>query len=94
MHKLFQIGVPIHEIGHALGLYHEQSRPDRDQYVSVIKENIDPSQIFNFVEKSVTDVATNGVSYDYGSVMHYGSQVRSPYYKVLCCKMKVTLFKV
>ena len=36
--------VPAHEILHVLGRFHEQSRPDRDQYVVVHSQNIRPGE--------------------------------------------------
>ena len=66
----------IHELDHALGFWHEQSRPDRDDYVTIHKENIEPDHERNFLNKSEW-INTYGVYYDYSSVMHYGPKVRA-----------------
>ena len=62
-------GSTIHEIGHAIGLWHEHSRSDRDQYVTVVYENIIPAMVFNF-NKNISDGRDIG-PYDYDSIMHY-----------------------
>jgi hypothetical protein len=62
----------IHEIGHSIGLHHEQSRPDRDSYIKVHWENIPSNIQYNFHKQSTDRVDSRGTVYDYRSVMHYG----------------------
>ena len=37
--------VVIHELVHALMFHHEHKRPDRDEYIQVFKDNIDPCKL-------------------------------------------------
>ena len=71
-----QLGLPVHEIGHAIGFWHEHVRPDRDNYVRVNNSYIYWWVMDNFekLNKSVIDTV-NAVPYDYGSVMHYSATV-------------------
>jgi hypothetical protein len=62
-------GNAIHEIGHAIGLWHEQSREDRDSFVTINWANIDTAYVHNF-DQHITDGDDIG-AYDYGSIMHY-----------------------
>jgi len=61
----------IHELTHAIGLWHEQSRIDRNQYVRINWNNIKASAKHNF-NQHISDGVDVG-HYDYNSLMHYGA---------------------
>uniref|UniRef100_H3BHY2 Metalloendopeptidase n=1 Tax=Latimeria chalumnae TaxID=7897 RepID=H3BHY2_LATCH len=62
-------GVVQHELSHAIGFEHEQSRSDRDEFVRIHWENIAAANAHNF---NVENTNNLGVDYDYFSIMHYG----------------------
>ncbi|XP_074641680.1 zinc metalloproteinase nas-6-like [Tubulanus polymorphus] len=71
-----QNGIVQHEMLHTFGFWHEMSRPDRDQYIDVHWENMDPRAASNFrIETQNMDLL--GTRYDYASIMHYGATAAS-----------------
>ncbi|AFV77250.1 Astacin (Peptidase family M12A) (plasmid) [Thermus oshimai JL-2] len=65
------MGTVVHELLHALGFWHEQSRPDRDEWVEVRWENIVEQYAYNFHKYGYN--ARSHTPYDYASVMHYSA---------------------
>jgi Astacin (Peptidase family M12A)/Chitobiase/beta-hexosaminidase C-terminal domain/Divergent InlB B-repeat domain len=63
------IGTILHEMGHVIGLWHEQSRSDRATYITVNYNNVIKSAWSNF--QILTDDQQTLSSYDYASVMEY-----------------------
>ncbi|KAK3738810.1 hypothetical protein QZH41_012572 [Actinostola sp. cb2023] len=91
------LGDVIHELGHTLGFFHEQARPDRDNYVTINLKNLAPGNkckhmfhhhhhlhraASNFDKVDRRWVDYRGVDYDYGSLMHYGKYAFASYGKV------------
>ncbi|XP_039182144.1 meprin A subunit alpha-like [Crotalus tigris] len=61
-----------HEVLHALGFFHEQSRTDRDDYVKIWWNEIIDGQANNFGKYNDSFISDLNTPYDYESVMHYG----------------------
>ena len=63
------VGTILHEMGHVIGLWHEQSRPDRASYVDVTYANVVKGSWGNFLSQPQDEQILG--AYDYASVMEY-----------------------
>jgi len=66
-------GIVAHEMIHALGFFHEQSRTDRDDYVVINWSNIQAGTESNFDKYPASQIDPFNTAYDYGSVMNYSA---------------------
>jgi hypothetical protein len=64
----FQAKIVVHELMHAIGQMHEQSRSDRDNYIQIFYGNIEQGQEKNFDNNLRTFDRT---PYDVESLMQY-----------------------
>lgn len=89
-------GTTIHEIGHAVGYWHEQSRADRDEHIKIWWENIQTGTEHNF--DSYTDTPWSGQDLtpdlDFGSIMMYGPYSFSKDGQPTITKADGSLYKV
>ncbi len=63
------VGTILHEMGHAIGLWHEQARPDRNTYISVNYANVIKGSFYNYDQ--IYDDAQQTTLFDYASLMEY-----------------------
>lgn len=66
----FSTGTVLHELMHTLGVWHEQSRQDRDNYIQINWSNIKDESIYNFQQEGNS---TAHGAFDYCSIMEYPS---------------------
>ncbi|XP_058817408.1 astacin-like [Topomyia yanbarensis] len=70
-------GTVAHELMHALGFYHEFTRPDRDEYITInisaLAREYQTESFYNanFAKHTNEQVELYNIPYNYGSVMHY-----------------------
>lgn len=72
-----KFGTVVHELGHAMGFWHEHTRPDRDEHINIVWNNIIRGQETNFNISSLNDVDALGLPYDFDSIMHYAKDTFS-----------------
>lgn len=72
-----QKGIILHELMHAVGFFHEQSRTDRDDHITIMWNNIQAGMQGQFEKYGHGTIQSLGTSYDYGSIMHYGTKAFS-----------------
>jgi len=63
--------IVLHELMHAAGFEHEQSRIDRDKYITVNFDNVEDKQAHNFKKYDKDSFTDLGTKYDLCSLMHY-----------------------
>lgn len=73
--NFFQTSVIEHEIGHAIGMLHEQCRPDRDNHIEIVWSNLTASGKAAFNKRN-TNYYMIG-TYDFNSIMGYSSMTSS-----------------
>uniref|UniRef100_A0A5F8H493 Metalloendopeptidase n=1 Tax=Monodelphis domestica TaxID=13616 RepID=A0A5F8H493_MONDO len=92
-----KFGIVAHELGHVVGFWHEHTRPDRDQHVTIIRENIQQGQEYNFLKMEAGEVNSLGETYDFDSIMHYARntfsrlEAKVPHCRVVVIVRKISL---
>lgn len=61
----------VHELGHALGFFHEHQRWDRDRFVTIHYEHVKPGRELDYDWVPMANWIVATPDYDYRSIMHY-----------------------
>ncbi|XP_023232110.1 astacin-like metalloprotease toxin 5 isoform X1 [Centruroides sculpturatus] len=70
--RCWNLGIILHELCHAIGFYHEHTRPDRDKYIKILWDNIiDGNKTVFQINRFLKTCGT----YSYDSIMHYGPTI-------------------
>uniref|UniRef100_A0A914H2Y4 Metalloendopeptidase n=1 Tax=Globodera rostochiensis TaxID=31243 RepID=A0A914H2Y4_GLORO len=83
------LGVTMHETMHALGLDHEHQRPDRDDFINILWDNIEPQHTEMFTPTLATKYTSYGIHYDFSSLMHYSYRATARQYWLKTMTAKV-----
>jgi hypothetical protein len=67
----FAPGIIIHEFVHTIGYDHMHNHQNRDFYIKILWENINPEDRYNFDKVDSTKFNDFNTEYDYYSIMHY-----------------------
>ncbi|EEI89488.1 putative flavastacin, partial [Sphingobacterium spiritivorum ATCC 33300] len=67
------VGTIAHEILHSLGFFHEQNRPDRDQYINVYLDRIPYNDKNTRYQYQINPLAKGVGIFDFNSIMMYSS---------------------
>lgn len=69
----------IHEMLHTIGLLHEQNREDRDQFIAILWENIDPKNHLQFKKIKNANLDLKKYPFDFQSIMLYNQYAFSTF---------------
>ncbi len=61
----------LHELAHCLGFLHEHQRADRNKYINIIWERVNPSATTDFTIHNNPLYNEESFNYDFDSIMHY-----------------------
>ena len=90
--RCYTLGTIVHEICHALGVWHEQNRKDRDKYITINWDNIKEGKERNF--KMYSKNSAEYSSFDFNSIMMYSPKSFSVNGKPTITKKDGSLYAV